>query len=383
MRKLVLQTRESGAGRQFLVEPHRQVVFGRCAPSEICLGDGFMSSRHFEIEHDGKRAEVQDLKSSNGTFVNEARVNRAEIFEGDVIKSGQTIFEVSWEVAFNHPTDTIPPNTRTPNIAPPPQIRGPLESEEKPSGPISAVPPLEKRKGGWKRADVSPFDFEDDLLADTDAVDVDERIHRLDQESTQESRSGAESMMRMHRIVLTDGFSSAHDLTEELSRSFSVIVVADFWKIGESMPKSLESYRVWDDPGLTGPWSPLAVPGSQWLAEVSRDWTERLCRSDGWLLILLESNVQSKFAEDSMQDGWRRLSFRQLEGFSEQGGLNAWFWPSMFHLMVESTSDRESAWLFEEHRVAWIYRRHALRSRFEAIARPEFAPYLESHRFHR
>jgi pSer/pThr/pTyr-binding forkhead associated (FHA) protein len=294
-----------------------------------------MSSRHFEIEHDGKKAEIQDLKSSNGTFVNEERVSRAEIFEGDIIKCGQTKFEVLWEVV-NHPSDTIPPSNRRPSIDPSSQTSEPSESEKKPSRPPSEAPPREKesRQGGWQRAEISPFDFGSDLPPDTASTDTDERDDRLDGASAPEPRSGVEWMVRLHRILSNDGFPTAHALTEELSRSFSSIVVADFWKIGEAVPKPLESFRIWDDPGLTGPWSPVAVPGSHWLEKVSREWTERLCQSDGWMLILLESSIQSKFAEDSIQDGWRRLSFRQLDGFSERGGLNAWFWPSMFHLMV-------------------------------------------------
>ncbi len=40
---------------------------------------------------------VEDLESTNGTFINERRVNRAELAEGDRVRLGRVVFEVSKE----------------------------------------------------------------------------------------------------------------------------------------------------------------------------------------------------------------------------------------------------------------------------------------------
>jgi len=381
MRKLILSTKETGAGRQFLVEPDRPVVFGRCAPAEICLGDKFMSSRHFEIEHDGRKAEVSDLKSSNGTFVNEHRVSRAEVFDGDIIKSGQTIFVVSWEVAVNHPTDTIPPKGRSATSESEKHVENSFVPN---SPPFRPTPPISSsaQPVGWLRAEVSPFDFGSESPSVATPAEKLEDPQGLHDDFPGESGSNSETLVRMRRSLAADELSiGAFDLTEELTRFFSTVVVADFWKIGESLPTSLERWRIWDDPGLAGPWSPVVVPSPIWLAEVSRDWTDRLSRSDGWMLILMGNNIQSQFAEDALRDGCRRLSFRQVLDFSEQGGLNAWFWPSMLQLLAEASPDEGVEWLFEDGRLAWLFRQRGSVSRFEAFVHPTAVSRLNRHRF--
>ena len=51
-----------------------------------------MSGVHFAIEHDEKGWRVRDLKSSNGTFVNRARVKEVTLASGDEIRAGNTVF---------------------------------------------------------------------------------------------------------------------------------------------------------------------------------------------------------------------------------------------------------------------------------------------------
>jgi signal transduction histidine kinase len=64
---------------------------GREAGNFVQLDDNEVSRRHAEIRRVGEGFVVGDLKSSNGTFLNDARVERAELANGDRIRIGRTI----------------------------------------------------------------------------------------------------------------------------------------------------------------------------------------------------------------------------------------------------------------------------------------------------
>jgi serine/threonine-protein kinase len=59
--------------------------------------DVALSRDHFLIEINPPRCEVRDLGSTNGTFVNQARVDRARLRSGDQISAGQSVFRVRVE----------------------------------------------------------------------------------------------------------------------------------------------------------------------------------------------------------------------------------------------------------------------------------------------
>jgi hypothetical protein len=72
------------------------VTVGRGDGNDLVLdGDEFASSRHARIEARGDGVWVLDLDSTNGTFVNGARVVAAErMSPGDVIRVGETDLRV-------------------------------------------------------------------------------------------------------------------------------------------------------------------------------------------------------------------------------------------------------------------------------------------------
>lgn len=66
-------------------------VVGRDADSGIPLGDDeFASARHARIEPRSDGVWVEDLGSTNGTFVNGERVTAERLQTGDVVRVGQT-----------------------------------------------------------------------------------------------------------------------------------------------------------------------------------------------------------------------------------------------------------------------------------------------------
>jgi serine/threonine-protein kinase len=88
-------------GRTFIFDRHDTFIVGRsrfvhCPMPE----DSALSRDHFLIEINPPRCEVRDLGSTNGTFVNERRVERIRLNSGDRIAAGQSIFQVRVEGSF-------------------------------------------------------------------------------------------------------------------------------------------------------------------------------------------------------------------------------------------------------------------------------------------
>jgi pSer/pThr/pTyr-binding forkhead associated (FHA) protein len=93
-RLLVLTSPELGEGRT--IEVTAPTVVGRDATSGIRLErDEFVSAKHARIEPRPEGAMVDDLGSTNGTFVNGTKLKRAKVAKvGDVIKIGATELQV-------------------------------------------------------------------------------------------------------------------------------------------------------------------------------------------------------------------------------------------------------------------------------------------------
>jgi pSer/pThr/pTyr-binding forkhead associated (FHA) protein len=62
---------------------------GRHADSDIALDDITVSRRHCEVSRDGGRVIVRDVGSLNGTYVNQKRVDVAEVTQGDELQIGK------------------------------------------------------------------------------------------------------------------------------------------------------------------------------------------------------------------------------------------------------------------------------------------------------
>jgi hypothetical protein len=90
--RLVVQRSPSlGDGDEFPVDS-APVTVGRGGQNDLVLtGDDFASARHARIEVRGDGVWVQDLDSTNGTYVNGARVAGAQrVDSGDVLRVGET-----------------------------------------------------------------------------------------------------------------------------------------------------------------------------------------------------------------------------------------------------------------------------------------------------
>jgi len=84
------------AGKAFELKSGESVTIGRAeGRAQLAFPhDTFMSGVHFAVECGPQGCRVIDKKSSNGTFLNGARIKDAMLANGDEIKGGQTAFSV-------------------------------------------------------------------------------------------------------------------------------------------------------------------------------------------------------------------------------------------------------------------------------------------------
>jgi signal transduction histidine kinase len=90
----VIQGRNRGT-RYDLASHEGAMSIGREAGNFVQLEDNEVSRRHAEVRRVGESFVVGDLKSSNGTWLNNRKIDRAELSSGDHIQVGRTILVYS------------------------------------------------------------------------------------------------------------------------------------------------------------------------------------------------------------------------------------------------------------------------------------------------
>jgi len=76
-------------GELFTLQP--VTIIGTTPDCTICLQDKFMSSKHAEIKAENGMWILRDSGSTNGTYVNNRRVDRHELVDNDFIKFGSAM----------------------------------------------------------------------------------------------------------------------------------------------------------------------------------------------------------------------------------------------------------------------------------------------------
>lgn len=89
-------------GRRIMLADDR-ITMGRSAEATIMLRDSLVSRLHLAIAFDPavSRYLLQDLNSSNGTFLNGSRITEATLNESDKVLAGNTIFRFGWSDIFD------------------------------------------------------------------------------------------------------------------------------------------------------------------------------------------------------------------------------------------------------------------------------------------
>jgi len=94
---LLVQISDSGAGLKLPIEK-QQIQIGRDENCDISLDDELVSKHHAVLEviltPDDNRIEymMQDLNSTNHTYVNDERIDLCRLKDGDIIRIGKSNF---------------------------------------------------------------------------------------------------------------------------------------------------------------------------------------------------------------------------------------------------------------------------------------------------
>jgi len=99
----------STTGEQSIdLQPGRTIVVGRAVKSDVPIYDPTISRKHAELTLTDGGVKVKDVGSSNGTFLNGARVAEAVASDNDVITFGKVAFRVK-EVSAPAPRPQVVP----------------------------------------------------------------------------------------------------------------------------------------------------------------------------------------------------------------------------------------------------------------------------------
>ena len=81
-------------GGEFPIVPEKQIIVGRSSDLDMVLVEDMVSRKHARIAMQGDQIWIEDLGSTNGTFVNGEKIKRARLKEGDRVLIGTSILKV-------------------------------------------------------------------------------------------------------------------------------------------------------------------------------------------------------------------------------------------------------------------------------------------------
>ncbi|MGJ8636052.1 MAG: FHA domain-containing protein [Phycisphaerales bacterium] len=93
MQAFMIRVTEQGKAQPVPLTGDRTLV-GRLDDCQIRIRSGKISRHHCEILKEGGSLKLRDLGSSNGTFVNQERVEETELKAGDLVAIGSLVFLV-------------------------------------------------------------------------------------------------------------------------------------------------------------------------------------------------------------------------------------------------------------------------------------------------
>ena len=92
----VLQSSQDGSeALTFRLAPGAMKTVGRAARADFILEAALVSRLHCRLEAGSDYLEVIDLSSTNGTYVNDARVDNARLTNGDRLRIGRVELTVT------------------------------------------------------------------------------------------------------------------------------------------------------------------------------------------------------------------------------------------------------------------------------------------------
>jgi pSer/pThr/pTyr-binding forkhead associated (FHA) protein len=120
-------------GGEFPIAPDKQILIGRSSDLDMVLVEDMVSRKHARISTQADQIWIEDLGSTNGTFVNGEKIKRARLKEGDRLLIGTSILKL---MASDAPRDALDAKRELENVA---QARR-TSQQRTMSGSIEEVP---------------------------------------------------------------------------------------------------------------------------------------------------------------------------------------------------------------------------------------------------
>jgi hypothetical protein len=145
-------------GGEFPIAADKQILIGRSSDLDMVLVEDMVSRKHARIAMQTDQIWIEDLGSTNGTFVNGEKIKRARLKEGDRVLIGTSILKV---IAGDAPRDGLDAKRELENVA---QARR-TSQQRTMSGSIEEVPlpDLLQLFGTSKKSGVLVIRTEDDV----------------------------------------------------------------------------------------------------------------------------------------------------------------------------------------------------------------------------
>ena len=94
---MIIQTIEGVVANKFTIDPSSSLKFGRSSDNQVQIDDLEVSTEHAQIictTDDKGKANffLEDLGSTNGSFINEAKVEKQQLHHKDNVRIGWNIF---------------------------------------------------------------------------------------------------------------------------------------------------------------------------------------------------------------------------------------------------------------------------------------------------
>ncbi len=106
MQAVLVMFRSDGERRSFSIARDMTVI-GRREDCDLRIPLGDVSRKHCRVVRDGDILKIEDLGSSNGTYLNAQRVQEALLSPGDSIQVGPVVFVLQID---GEPADAAAPD---------------------------------------------------------------------------------------------------------------------------------------------------------------------------------------------------------------------------------------------------------------------------------
>lgn len=106
--KIVIQANNKVKGEYYIRK--KRISIGRHKENDLRIDDPLISRQHAQIIQQGRTTYFRDLNSTNGSFLNNKRIDIAPLEEGTIIQLG------SYKLTYTRSTKNTPANTNTNNV---------------------------------------------------------------------------------------------------------------------------------------------------------------------------------------------------------------------------------------------------------------------------